>query len=184
MNDLDDHALEQQLGQLQPRGAPRELRQRVLGKLADAQRPALHRQRKPARDRIGNWVTAALVFLAATAWIVNLRYQDRRLAALLGPTPAERRAADLIESIQLVADPEQLQAVHDRLIGLLERPARRPVFASAVDSVSPHRRLLVEWLQNELERHEMETDRSRPCEHPGDTTDRRCIRQLASSRTA
>jgi hypothetical protein len=179
MKEFDDHAFEQQLNRLVPRGAPGELRERILVGICDSARPAEHRLRRFLLDQMGSLTTAAMLLLAAIAWLVNLHLQERRLAALLGPTPAERRVERLVESVERTTDPEHMTSIRDALLAALKRSDHDHGNVAAVDSVTANRTFL--W---ELWKDEVEEDRANPSEHRGDTTDHRRVDQLEVARTA
>lgn len=179
MNEFDDHAFEQQLGRLVPRGAPPELRERILVRLGDSPCPPGNGLRRFVLDHLGSLATAAMVLLATLAWLVNLHLQEQRLAALLGPTPAERRVARVVESVERTADPEQMRSIHDALLAALKQFDHDHLNIAAVDSVTANRTLLLEWWKNEVEE-----DRANPAEHRGDTTDHRSVDQLEVACTA
>jgi hypothetical protein len=119
--------------------------------------------------------------LAAVAWLANVRLQEARRKALLGPTPAERRAEELVESLKLVADKTQLRAVGKELCGRLERAERRRPRIEAIDSVTRNPIPILEWLGNGGE---MEDDYTPAVRQLGGTTLDFRGDQLAIARTA
>ena len=179
MNEFDDHAFEQQLDRLVPRGAPPNLRERILVHLGDSPFPPRNRLRSLVLDHLGGLATAAMLLLSTIAWIMNLHLQERRLTALLGPTPAERRVERLVESVERTTDPEQMRSIRDTLLAALKQLDHDHGNIAAVDSVTANRTLLLEWWKNEVEE-----DRANPPEHRGDTTDHRDIDQLEVACTA
>ena len=179
MNEFDDHAFEQQLDRLVPRGAPPDLRERILVHLGDSPCQPGDRLRSLALDHLGGLATAAMLLLSTIAWLVNLHLQERRLAALLGPTPAERRVERLVEPVERTTDPEQMRSIRDTLLAALKQLDHDHGNIAAVDSVTANRTLLLEWWKNEVEE-----DCADPSEHRGDTTDHRDVDQLEVARTA
>lgn len=105
--------IERRLRQVTPRGAPAELRSRVLaavaGKLQERAALPSRRSFRPAL------VVAASLFasLALNFW-VNDRL-DRRLAIVLGPHPVLKQAADIADDIASITDSATGQWVYDRL---------------------------------------------------------------------
>ena len=112
---MKDQDLEARLAQLHSRSAPSSLRKAVLTKLAeqDAAQPAA--RPKSRFDTYANLAMAVSIFIAVIAWYMNLRVHPQRLASLLGPTQAERRAERIVQIMGLPkGDPARL-AFHDHL---------------------------------------------------------------------
>jgi len=141
MNDEAEHVL----GRLTARGAPPELRGRVLDAVwaelrvaADA--PVAVGARSPAGDgpedagrraaaarpaRYGRHmllvVAASLVAAVGLNLLVH-RTLDRRMAALLGAAPVQKQAAQLASEVASVTDRQTGQWVYQRLIAARPRP--------------------------------------------------------------
>ncbi len=123
--------IERRLRRVSPRGAPPALRSRVLAAVA-AELPAAagppaasprHLTRRPGFPRLHPMLATAAALLAA--YMLNLWVNDRldrRLAAVIGPSPVRRQAAEIAADVASVTDPatgrwayESLTAGQDRL---------------------------------------------------------------------
>ena len=103
--------IEGRLRQVTPRGAPPELRPRVLAALADELGSVAPPRRSP---RPGLAVAAALLFSLALNVLVT-HTLDRRLAVVLGPPPVPRQAAEIAAEIASVTDPATGRWAYERL---------------------------------------------------------------------
>jgi hypothetical protein len=107
--------IERRLDHVIPRGAPPELRARVLAAVADElrARPAppasLLRSLRPAIAV----AASVLVGLGLNLW-VNDRL-DRRLAIVLGPPPPRRQVAEIADDVASITDPATGRWVYQRL---------------------------------------------------------------------
>ncbi|MFL5339747.1 MAG: hypothetical protein ACJ8F7_06225 [Gemmataceae bacterium] len=101
---------ERLLDRLLPRGAPAELRARVLATVA-----AELRAKPKRRFRGRGWAVAAGVLLAVAlnGWVS--RRSEERLAALYGPEPAPADVADLGRSVESVSDADTARWAVQRL---------------------------------------------------------------------
>jgi hypothetical protein len=108
--------IEDRLRQVTPRGAPPELRPRVLAAVAGELSAAASRpSRRQLQPRPGLAAAAAvLAGLLLNAWVNDTL--DRRLAIVLGPPPADRRAAEIATDIASVTDPATGQWAYERLV--------------------------------------------------------------------
>ncbi len=103
--------IEGRLRQVTPRGAPPELRPRVLAAVADA----FDSVAPPRRSRgPGLAVAAALLFSLALNVLVTATL-DRRLAVVLGPPLVSRQAAEIAADIASVTDPATGRWAYERL---------------------------------------------------------------------
>jgi hypothetical protein len=109
---IDD--IEHRLRQVRTRGAPPELRPRVLAAVAEQLRPATPLpSRRPFRPALA--VAAALLASLGLNFWVNDRL-DRRLAIVFGPPPLHRQAAGIAADVASITDPTTGQWVYDRLV--------------------------------------------------------------------
>jgi hypothetical protein len=106
--------VERQLRQVTPRGAPPELRSRVLAAVADQLRLAtpLPSRRRPFRPALA--VAASLVVSLALNYWVNDTI-DRRLAIVLGPPPVPKQAAEIADEIAAITDPATGRWAYEQL---------------------------------------------------------------------
>ena len=103
--------IERRLRQVTPRGAPPELRSRVLAAVAGELHAVTHSRRT---HRPGLAVAAALLAgLALNYWVNDTL--DRRLAIVLGPPPVHRQAAEIAADVASITDPSTGQWVYERL---------------------------------------------------------------------
>jgi len=121
--------IERLLHELPPSGPAPELRNRVLAAVGDAlaEAPAPARRRVGFRPGLG--VAAALLASLLMNYLVNTTV-DRRLAAVLGPPPVPRQAAEIAAEIADLTDSRTGQWAFERLAaGRSERadPQHYPV---------------------------------------------------------
>jgi hypothetical protein len=93
-----------------PRGAPPELRARVLAALTDE----LNSNRPRWRTSPSLAAAAAVLAALASNHLVS-EAVDRRLAAALGPPPVRRQAAEIAADIASMTDPETGRWAYERL---------------------------------------------------------------------
>jgi hypothetical protein len=119
--------IERRLRRVTPRGAPPELRARVLDAVAAELRSA-----EPASSGRGRPLRLAIAIAAgvlASLWLnvwVNDRL-DHRLAAVLGPPPVRKQAAELAADVSSITDRATGRWVYQRLVASRPDPdnARR-----------------------------------------------------------
>jgi hypothetical protein len=105
--------IEGRLQQMTPRGAPPELRPRVLAAVADQLRtgPPLP-SHGPLRPALA--IAASLLAgLALNYWVNDAI--DRRLAIVFGPRPVPRQAVEIAAEIASITDPATGQWAYQRL---------------------------------------------------------------------
>ena len=132
---INEHDLEGFLSRLKPTGAPTELGDRVRAKLVE-ESTTVSKPLVLKWEYLENFSIAALLFLAVGLWIVTTQSQERRLAALLGPTSAERRAEETIRSFDQIADIRELRALQNQLVMLIELASRSHGVSPRVHSLS------------------------------------------------
>jgi len=119
---------ERLLESLTPRGAPAQLRDDVLGAVADelaATRPSPVRRTRWDL-RIGATVAVSLV-LGVVLNIWAIRSDDARQARLYGPDPLPRQICETVEVAERVAGPECAELVRQRLVSAWQsRPRDDP----------------------------------------------------------
>jgi len=105
------------LESLTPRGAPAELRDDVLGAVADElAAPRSSPVRRTRWDvRIGAAVAVSLI-LAVMLNIWAIRADDARQARLYGPTPLPRGICEIVETAEHVGGSECAELVRSRLV--------------------------------------------------------------------
>jgi len=145
--------VERLLSEITPRGAPPELRPRILEAVAED----LNAARRPRASRS---VLALAAVAAALVLSLALNYQvsrasERRLARILGPIPASRRALELANEIAAITDAETGRWAYERLA-----PKR-----GAEQAIPKHAREL-QRLIHELTLDLPETDDEAPEENP------------------
>lgn len=144
--------LERLLSQITPRGAPPELRPRVLEAVAEELDSRRRRGNRPALALAG--VAAALVLSLALNYQVS-RASERRLTRILGPIPASKRALELANDIAAITDAETGRWAYERLA-----PKREAV--QAIPEHAKELRRLIHELTLDLP----ETDHEAPQENP------------------
>jgi hypothetical protein len=102
--------IERLLSQATPKGAPPELRARVLAAVADELNSARPRWRIPPF-----LAAAAAVLIALISNYLVSEAVDRRLAAALGPIPVRRQAAEIAADVAMITDPTTGRWAYDRL---------------------------------------------------------------------
>jgi len=103
--------IERRLRQVTPRGAPPELRPRVLAAVAGELNAATPSRRT---HRLALAVAAAvLAGLAVNSWVNDTI--DRRLAIVLGPAPVHKQAAEIAADVASITDPSTGRWVYERL---------------------------------------------------------------------
>jgi len=113
--------LESLLGSLTPRGAPPELRSRVLAAVAQERETT----RRPARRRFPAWTaTAAALVVAGFLNHMANRSDEERLARAFGPRPVSPEAVRLARDVAEAAGPEAGRWLLERLT-TPGRPATR-----------------------------------------------------------
>ncbi len=106
--------IERLLDELTPRGPTPELRGRVMAAVGDALAEASTPTRRRFRFRPGLGVAAALLASLLMNYLVNASL-DRRLAAVLGPPPVPRQAAEIAAEIAALTDSRTGQWAFERL---------------------------------------------------------------------
>jgi hypothetical protein len=112
--------IERQLRQVIPRGAPSELRPRVLAAVAEQLQPVAP---LPSRRSISPALAVAAALLASLAlnfWVSDRL--DRRLEMVFGPPPVHKQAAEIAADVAAITDPTTGQWVYERLVA--HRPDR------------------------------------------------------------
>jgi hypothetical protein len=102
--------IERLLSQATPKGAPPELRARVLAAVADELNSARPRWRIPPF-----LAAAAAVLIALISNYLVSEAVDRRLAAALGPPVVRKEAAEIAADVAAVTSPETGRWVYERL---------------------------------------------------------------------
>jgi hypothetical protein len=105
--------IERRLHQMTPRGAPAELRLRVLAAVDEPLRPVTP---LPSRRSFRPALAVAIGVLASLAlnfWVSD--QLDRRLAIVLGPPPVRQQAAEIAADIASITDSATGQWVYERL---------------------------------------------------------------------
>ena len=106
--------IERRLRRMSPRGAPPELRPRILAavaaELGDPAPPSSRRRFRPALA-----ASFAVIFGLALNYWANVDI-DRRLAMVLGPRVVSRQAAEIAADVASVTDPATGQWAYDRLV--------------------------------------------------------------------
>jgi hypothetical protein len=106
--------IERLLDELTPRGPAPELRGRVLDAVGDALADTSAPARRRFRFSPGLGAAAAVVVSLMLNHLVNTSL-DRRLAAVLGPPPVPRQAAEIAAEIAALTDPRTGQWAFERL---------------------------------------------------------------------
>jgi len=106
--------IERLLDELTPRGPAPELRDRVLAAVGDVLAEVSTPARRRFRFRPGLGVAAALLASLLLNHLVNTSV-DRRLAAVLGPPPVPRQAAEIAAEIAALTDSRTGQWAYERL---------------------------------------------------------------------
>jgi hypothetical protein len=106
--------IERLLDELTPRGPAPELRVRVLTAVGEALAEAPAPARRRFRFRPGLGVAAALMASLLVNYLVNASV-DSRLAAVLGPPPVPRQAAEIAAEITALTDFRTGQWAFERL---------------------------------------------------------------------
>jgi hypothetical protein len=128
---MRESELENIIASRTPRGAPAELRERVLSDIGEnlPNRPRAPSDLRAPRlwqfDRCLNTTLAISVLLAVVAWSVSLRQQSVRLAALLGPNESVRQAERIVDGLGLEHDGRAKNSLRDQLVVALERRKQR-----------------------------------------------------------
>jgi len=103
--------IERRLRQVTPRGAPPELRPRVLAAVAGELNAATYSR---GTHHLALAVAAAvLASLALNYWVNDTL--DRRFAIVLGPPSVHREAAEIAADVASITDPTTGQWVYERL---------------------------------------------------------------------
>jgi len=136
-----DNALEHQLANLTPRGAPAELRDRVLSQ-ETVDSPNLVNRRQDVGSRIERVLSVSLIalfILGVGLCFVSQRWQSNRLSRVLGPTPAELQAEQLakreVQKMNPSDDEESLRSIRDKLLVKIQREHES---TSTVHSLTHH----------------------------------------------
>ena len=114
-NDIEDI-----LESLTPCRAPAELRDEVLGAVADELVPT--RPTRPTPVRRARWdfhvgaPIAVSLLLGVVLNIWAIRSDDARQARLYGPKPLPRQICETVETAELVAGPECAEMIRQRLV--------------------------------------------------------------------
>jgi hypothetical protein len=105
--------IERRLHQMTPRGAPAELRRRVLAAVDEPLRPVTPlRSRRSFRPALAVAI-GVLASLALNFWVSDRL--DRRLAIVLGPPPVRKQAAEIAADVASITDSATGQWVYERL---------------------------------------------------------------------
>ncbi|MGO9469079.1 MAG: hypothetical protein ACLQIB_47305 [Isosphaeraceae bacterium] len=174
--------IESVLRQVTPPGAPRQLRARVLGAVADELRPAAV---PPSRRRFrpGLAVAASLLASVALNYWVNATL-DRRLAVVLAPPPVRRQAAEIAADVASITEPSTGKWVYERLTS--GRPNGDDTRQYAVRLQQMIRELIVDHKENADEAPEknpqMDGDRRGSRDHHPAAIE--CLFRLAHRNTA
>jgi hypothetical protein len=106
--------IERRFRRVSPRGAPPELRPRVLAAIADELPPPISR---PSRRAFYPGLAAAagvLIGVASNFWVTDAL--DRRLAIVLGPPPVSRQAEEIAAEVASITDPTTGRWAYERLV--------------------------------------------------------------------
>jgi len=124
---------ESMLGRLQPRGAPAELRERVLGAVA--------RELAPRAGAWREWrwagAVAAGIFLGVALNIWAVRNIEGRLAGLYGPPAVPRPVVEVAEAVASVTDAETAHWVQQRLVAAHREYLRSVPFSPSFGTAAP-----------------------------------------------
>jgi hypothetical protein len=105
--------IERRLRQLTPRGAPPELRPRVLAAVAGQLHPAVRPSSRRSLHSAVALVAGVLASLALNVWVNHTL--DRRLALVLGPQPPRRQAAEIAADVASITDSSTGQWTYEHL---------------------------------------------------------------------
>jgi hypothetical protein len=194
----EDEDVERLLASVTPRVAPPELRERVLGRVADVltatgvspvqcprhgQDARGTRQRRP--DTVLAWAVAGLVLLGVGLNFAAVRIGDARLAAYKPPRP-EPVSIDQLATALAQADPRAADVLVDRLVAA-RRSRRSP---ASEDTLRQYQEFLNKTLSLFKEpihaacQENPEVDVHRRRGAGGDTTDCQRLFRLDHRRTA
>ncbi len=118
-----DLELERMLESLPTRRPPAELRGRVLSQLqCDSAQPTRTSRSFMAIpwERALNVALVLLVVAAPLSWLANSHFQDQTMTRLMGPTPAERQARRVVESMHLANAEHDSRSLRNELVGAIE----------------------------------------------------------------
>ena len=174
--------IERWLRRVPPRGAPPELRPRVLAAVAEQLRPVTP---LPSRGSFRLALAAAAALLASLAlnfW-VNDRL-DRRLALLLGPPPVRKQAAEIAADIASITNNSTGQWVYDRLA--TDRPVHDAARRYAVQLQQLIEQLTIDFKEttNETPRSNPQTDREGRGSRDYHPADAQCLLHVEHRYTA
>jgi hypothetical protein len=139
---MNDEKIEQRLAELIPRKAPVGLREQVLQRLEDerfstevAVAASASRAKALSFDRLTTMAVGLLLMVTLTAWTVNVVAHQRRLARLLGPTPAQLQANLAVEAMDMQASDDDIAAERERIFLMLTRAGRKHASVAVIHSL-------------------------------------------------
>ena len=161
--------IERRLCAVTPRGAPLELRARVLAAVgAQVRRADANRSRWPRRLAIGGLLALGLFGgVVANIWVND--ELDRRLAIVLGPPPVQIRAAEIAADVASITDPATARWVYERLAAGRPREGGPREYATRLRGLVQQFTVDLEENANEATRknRQMDRDRRSSCDrHP------------------
>jgi hypothetical protein len=174
--------IERRLSQSTPRGAPPELRARVLDAVA-AELPSAEPASSGQPLRLAIAIAASvLAGLWLNVWVTDRL--DRRLAVVLGPPPVRRQAAEIAADVASITDPSTGRWVYQCLSA--SRPDSNDARRYAI-----RLRLMIQQLTANLEETADETlqknpqmDRDHHGSHDRHPADLQCLFRMERRNTA
>jgi hypothetical protein len=174
--------IERRLRRVTPRGAPPELRARVLAALA-AELPSGDPAASRRTFRPALAVAAALLASLGLNFWVNDRL-DRRLAVVLGPPPVHRQAAEIAADVASVTDPATGRWVYQRLAASRPREEDARQYAIRLRQMIQQLTANLEETADEAPQENPQMDRDRRGSRDRHPALRQCLLRLEHRNTA
>jgi len=152
MNDV-----ERLLQSATPRGAPPELRDRVLAAVADE----LDSSARPGRSLHPALAVAAAVVVSLASNVLVSDAVDRRLAIVLGPIPVQKQAAEIADDISSITDAPSGRWAYERLTAGRSRDDEARQYAVRLQQMIQHFTFDPQGAADETPRENPQMDRDR-----------------------
>ncbi|MDR3622481.1 MAG: hypothetical protein P4L85_24230 [Paludisphaera borealis] len=149
--------VERLLRQATPRGAPPELRGRVLAAVADE----LDSVARPGRSLRLPLAVAAAVLVSLASNVLVSDAVDRRLAIALGPIPVQKQAAEIADDVASLTDPPTGRWAYERLTASPRRDDEAQQYAARLQRMIQHFTFDPQGAADETPRENPQMDRDR-----------------------
>jgi hypothetical protein len=174
--------MERRLRQVTPRGAPPELRPRVLAAVAAQLRAGNPpSSRRPLRPALA--VAACLLASLALNYWVNDAL-DRRLAIVLGPVPVQRQAAEIAADVASITDQSTGQWAYERLAAIGPHGDDARQYAVRLQQMIQQLTIDMKETANEETRKDPQMDRDRRGSRDRHPIDAQCLLRVEHRHTA